>query len=228
MARYIRKPEVRIKGFSAVGLLLLRAALALALAIPSVPAAQQAGDFDYYLLALSWSPSWCETTGDARDAEECEPGAGHGFVLHGLWPQFETGWPEWCETSARDPVRSEITAMEDIMASEGLARHQWRKHGSCSGLEPEEYYALARRALESIELPQPPADGQTTAAELKEAVLALNRKIAPDELVVTCGDGLVREIRVCLGRDLDPRPCGRDVQVRACSRESFLQMPRPR
>ena len=65
---------------------------------------ERAGDFDYWVRALSWSPNWCALEGDARDAEQCE--ADFGWVVHGLWPQYETGWPSYCPTSARAPSRS--------------------------------------------------------------------------------------------------------------------------
>ncbi|MEM6355323.1 MAG: ribonuclease T, partial [Pseudomonadota bacterium] len=45
------------------------------------------GRFDYYVMALSWQPSWCAETGDERGANSCDAGTGTGFILHGLWPQ---------------------------------------------------------------------------------------------------------------------------------------------
>ena len=74
----------------------------------------RAGEFDYYVLSLSWSPTWCALEGDGRDAPECREEAALGWVLHGLWPQYEEGWPSYCRTSHRDPSRSETAAMADI------------------------------------------------------------------------------------------------------------------
>src|SRR5664279_1823751 len=55
------------------------------------------GRFDYYLMALSWSPSFCETHAD--ETEQCGS-KGFGFVLHGLWPQNRDGsWPQHCPSS---------------------------------------------------------------------------------------------------------------------------------
>src|SRR5262249_40589503 len=53
------------------------------------------GQFDYYVLSLSWSPSFCETaTGNAR-RQQCGTRP-FSFVVHGLWPQYERGFPESC------------------------------------------------------------------------------------------------------------------------------------
>src|SRR5690554_7245197 len=86
---------------------------------------EKAGVFDYYVLSLSWTPTWCSLTGDARDAPDCESGANIGWMLHGLWPQYHRGWPSFCPTSEPPPSRAMSDAMSDIMGSSGLARHQW-------------------------------------------------------------------------------------------------------
>lgn len=207
---------------------LLPAAISLLLSFEASQAdAQRASAFDYYLLALSWSPSWCEITGDERSAQECEADAGLGWTLHGLWPQYEESWPEWCESDARDPSRRETEAMRDIMGSAGLARYQWEKHGRCSGLEPDAYFELARRAVGTIELP-PAEDEWTSAGAVERAFLARNPEINGDGLVVTCRDGLVMEVRICFSRGLEPRDCAPDVTERACRSDRPLEQPPPR
>ena len=92
----------------------------------AAPAAAQT--FDYYVLALTWTPSWCAAEGEARDGQ-CDPGRDLGFTLHGLWPQFEQGWPEDCPSEEADPSRRETAAMADVMGSGSLAWYQWKKHG---------------------------------------------------------------------------------------------------
>jgi len=124
-------------------------ALLLCLTAAPLPAGAEgeaAGDFDYYVMALSWSPNWCARQGDDRRDPQCNDGLGLTFTLHGLWPQFETGWPSYCRTTARDPSRNESEAMADIMGGSGLAWYQWKKHGRCAGLAAKDYYALMRRA----------------------------------------------------------------------------------
>ncbi|WJY23242.1 ribonuclease T2 [Fontisubflavum oceani] len=174
-----------------------------------------AGEFDYYVLSLSWTPSWCAIEGDARESEQCDPGQGYGFTLHGLWPQYERGWPSYCPTSERAPSRAMTADMIDIMGSSGLAWHQWRKHGVCSGLSAADYYALSREAYERVTRPdllrQLDREVRLPAAVIEEAFLEANPALAPDMLTVTCRDRRIQEVRLCLTRDLEPRLCGDDV-----------------
>lgn len=195
------------------------AALALLIAGTAWAEGERAGDFDYYVMALSWSPTWCELEGQSRGAPECRDGAGLAFTLHGLWPQHEQGWPSFCRTTAADPTRSDSAAMDDIMGSAGLAWYQWKKHGRCSGLSARDYYATARRAFATIRQPEvfEKVDRQMTlpAAVVEDAFLEANPGLARDQITVTCDQGLIAEVRVCLTKDLEPRRCGADV-IRDC------------
>lgn len=181
---------------------------------------ERAGDFDYYVLSLSWSPNWCALEGDARGSPQCEDGAGFGWVLHGLWPQNERGWPSFCRTTARDPSRQQTAAMADIMGTSGLAWYQWKKHGRCAGLDATTYYETARRAYEAIIRPEvfrKLARPVTLPATLiEEAFLKANPSLTPDMITVTCKQGYVQEARICLTKDLQPRQCGADV-IRDCT-----------
>ncbi len=177
----------------------------------------RAGKFDYYVLALSWSPGWCTLKGDARNAPECRAGAGRGFVLHGLWPEYSAGgWPEHCPTSLPPPARRLAEGMADIMPSAALARYQWAKHGVCSGLPAPEYFAAARQAFEGIKLPDALKPGQLparmTVRGLKSAFLRANAGLTSRAIAVVCTRGILRELRICLTRDLKPRACGTGVR----------------
>lgn len=203
--------------------------LAGILATPSVRAAgERPGAFDYYVLALSWTPTWCALTGDDRASPQCDVGRGHGFTLHGLWPQDEIGWPSDCPTSARPPTRGETAAMVDIMGSSGLAFHQWRKHGACSGLDGATYLATARAAYDAVV--RPPAiralDREVTlpARVVEAAFLDANPGLAADGVTVTCKAGRIQEVRICLTKALRPRTCGADV-VRDCTLGDALLSP---
>jgi ribonuclease T2 len=195
------------------------ALLSVALAAP----AAWAQGFDYYVLALTWTPSWCAAEGDARD-DQCDPNRDLGFTLHGLWPQYEEGWPEDCTTDAADPSRRETAAMADIMGSGGLAWYQWKKHGRCAGLSARDYFARARRVYGALDLPRPEA-GRATAAAVEAAVLAANPALSPDGVIVTCRDSRIAEVRVCLTPELAPRACAADVADDACRQRSAQEMP---
>ncbi|EYD74546.1 Ribonuclease T2 family protein [Rubellimicrobium mesophilum DSM 19309] len=208
----------------------MHAALALALTLATPALAQEAGDFDYYVLSLSWSPTWCATEGDPGDAQ-CEPGAGYGWILHGLWPQYEVGWPEDCRGEFRDPSRRETAAMADIMGSGGLAWHEWNVHGTCSGLSPEDYFDLAREAYGSVAIPPGFARIRETeevpARAVEEAFLRSNPGLTRDGVTVTCQGDRLQEVRICLDRDgLTPRACGEDAG-RDCTRPDAVIEPIP-
>lgn len=195
--------------------LVLALGLALAVAVRPATAGDQGGDrageFAYYVLALSWSPAWCAAEGDASNAPQCEAGAETGFVLHGLWPQHRDGWPEHCAASEPAPSAAELRAVAGIMPSPGLARYQWRKHGSCSGLDPGGYFALARRAWEAVRRPavlrRHDEPVRVAPGVVEDAFLEANPGLSPAGVTVTCRDGMIREVRICLDRGLAPRPC---------------------
>jgi ribonuclease T2 len=184
-----------------------------------------AGQFDYYILALSWQPGWCRSTGDDRAAPECSDGTGRGFTVHGLWPQNERGWPRDCATDERDPSRRESQAMDDIMGSGGLAWHQWKKHGRCSGLSASAYYDTTREALARITVPRVldrlDRDITLDPALVEEAFLEANPDLAADGVTITCRDRSLAEVRICLTRDLHPRDCAPDARS-DCSRPRVL------
>jgi len=217
LRRYIDFGRPMIKGHSAMRGLIAAAALAVAVLLPG-----RAAGFDYFLLALSWSPSWCLSEGDPG-AAQCAPERDLEFVLHGLWPQFEEGWPKDCASDAPDPSRREAAAMADVMGSAGLAAHQWRRHGRCTGLDAAAYFALSRQAFERVALPE--LDGPMTAAAVEAAFRAANPDLGADQLVATCRDGLLREVRLCLTRALAPRACGADVERAACRALGLLAVP---
>lgn len=189
--------------------------LALMAAAPARAEGERAGDFDYYVMALSWSATWCALEGDARDDPQCDPGRGIDFVLHGLWPQYEEGWPSFCRTGARDPSRAMTAAQADVFGGAGAAFYQWKKHGRCSGLSAAEFYDTARAAFERVAVPAPlqglSRDIRVEADVIEDAFLEANPELAPEGVVVTCRSGMVQEVRICLTKDLEFRDCSGDV-----------------
>jgi ribonuclease T2 len=202
-------------------------AILLAMLLGLAPAAR-ASDFDYYVLALSWSPNWCALEGDTRRSDQCDPRHDHGWTLHGLWPQYHRGWPSDCRTPHRPPSRAMTAAMADIMGSPGLAWHQWRKHGSCTGLSAEAYFALSREAYGAVVRPeifrklQRPV--KLPASVVEDAFLEANPSLSADSVTITCRSGHIQEARLCLSKSLEPVPCGRDV-IRDCALRDALLTP---
>ena len=50
--------------------------------------------------------------------------------------------------------RPVVDDMLDIMPAPGLVIHEYKKHGTCSGLDPQNYYRLARSLYRKIQIPQ--------------------------------------------------------------------------
>lgn len=211
----------------------LLAAALVALAALIAPAAAQyrgggdrAGEFDFYVLSLSWSPSYCASA-SRPDPTQCDVSKPFGFVVHGLWPQYERGFPSDCRVTGRFPTRAQVDDMLDIMPSPGLIRHQWRKHGTCSGLDPRSYFATIRAAAGKVKTPEgfdAAAGGrEASPAEIERAFIDANPGIKPAGIAVQCRSGDLQEVRICLTRDLAFRPCA-EVDRRAC-RASRVSVP---
>ena len=212
--------------------LLLTAVLpaAVLLARGAAAAGGRAGEFDYYVLALSWSPAWCAEEGRERGAAQCDPARSEGFIVHGLWPQYERGgWPEYCRSSVRDPSPAETGAMAELMGSAGLVRYQWKKHGRCTGLDPADYFALIREAARRIRRPEVlrrvARPVRLPPEVVEEAFREANPELDPEEITVVCRRGFIREVRICLTRALEPRRCTGPA-ARECPLAEALFLPR--
>ena len=182
----------------------------------------EAGDFDFYVLSLNWSPTFC-ASGDA-DPDQCDP-APPGFVVHGLWPQFESGYPEYCETKEpRSVDRSIIPMIDHMMPDPGLANYEWRKHGSCSGLSQRDYFALMMDAYERVVIPTelvaPTRDGRIVPRKVEEAFVEANPGLQTDGIAVLCADIRLSEVRICLDKQLRFRSC-LEVDRNACRAASI-------
>jgi ribonuclease T2 len=193
------------------------------------------GAFDYYVLALSWSPTYCADVGEVRDDPQCQPGGArpYAFVLHGLWPQYERGWPEHCRSPDRGFVpRPVANRMRDIMPSDKLIFNQYRKHGTCSGLGVDGYFALARRLYDKVRIPARfvgLADERLllSPAELVADFAAANPGLEPGMLVVDCGGSghRLREVRICFDREGAFRRCGGNENPRRLCTAARMYVP---
>ena len=192
----------------------------------------RAGDFDYYALVLSWSPTYCAGEGQSRNDPQCNSIRPYAFVLHGLWPQYARGWPENCPTGANPFVpRPIINGMLDIMPSPRLVIHEYRKHGTCSGLDPRAYFDAARRLHDKIKIPArfttPDRAIATSPGEIVKEFIAANPELKPDMLAVACGrPNRVKEIRFCFTKEGAFRSCGRNEdQDKLCRANSVVLPP---
>lgn len=215
-------PTVRSR--LAIGLCMLAVLLTAPAAGRSI---NVAGDFDFYVLSLSWSPSYCEAEGARADRSQCSAGRPYAFIVHGLWPQYERGYPEFCNARPSRAPETTVRTMLDIMPSADLVRHQWQKHGSCSGMTPQGYFARLRAARERVAIPPafigPKSYSMVGTMDVERSFRAANPGLQADAVSVTCDTRRLREVRICMTKDLRFRPCP-EIDRRAC-RNPRLAVP---
>jgi ribonuclease T2 len=189
------------------------------------------GEFDFYVLSLSWSPSFCEQASergsDGRSQAQCG-GRPFSFVVHGLWPQYEHGFPEYCERPAPRLDRNIVSSMLDLMPAPRLIFNEWDKHGTCSGMGARGYFETIRKARAAVKIPDEflqLSDPKTIApAEVEEAFIKVNPGLTPAAIAVTCNRTRLSEVRICLGKDLQFRNC-EEIDRRACRRDEVVMPP---
>lgn len=194
------------------------------------PAVPEGSGFDFLVLALSWSPSYCASEGEHANAQQCDASRSHGFVVHGLWPQFERGYPSDCPTDRPLGVpRSLSDSMLDIMPSTGLIRHEWKKHGTCSGLSQKDYFKLTRMAFGTVAIP-----GAFRAARdirsvdpdsVEDAFKTANPGMSGNAIAVTCDRRYLRDVRICMTRDLAGFVSCPEVDDDGCERKTAVMPP---
>ena len=189
------------------------------------------GDFDFYVLAMSWSPDFCAGQG-GKDYEQCGPGRNPGFVLHGLWPQYKKGFPQNC-TSVPFPS-SLKREFPGLFPNDRLYAHEWRRHGTCSGLAPREYLFQAEKLKQTAPLPpryqhlREPV--RTTTAAFKKEFKMVNANLPDNGMAVFCsGSGrFLKEVFLCYNRQGKPTACSSEIlskSARSCRQGDFLIRP---
>jgi ribonuclease T2 len=190
------------------------------------------GQFDYYLLVLSWSPSFCADSAErdrARAAQnpQCGPRP-FSFVVHGLWPQYEQGFPEFCQVPAPRLNRNIVSGMLDLMPAPALIFHEWDRHGTCSGVSPNAYFETIRKARAVVKIPPQYLDLSSaltvTPEEVNEAFIKANPGLKPEGMSISCGSRRLDEVRICMTRDLQFRSC-EEIARRTCRRDKLVMPP---
>lgn len=224
---------MRRASFVHIALTLLPLMFVLGACAPSASgedAPSDGGGYDFLVLALTWSPSYCEIEGEDANRQQCADGRDLGFVVHGLWPQFESGWPEYCHGDGPNRVPNALVRQYlDIMPSAGLMGHQWRKHGACTGLDQNDYFRLVRAARERIAIPARfhdlSGDLDISPDKVEAEFIAANPGMRSDGVAVSCDRRHLSEVRICLSNDLEFRSC-REIDARGC-RLPQAAMPAP-
>ncbi|WP_374830176.1 ribonuclease T2 family protein [Paenochrobactrum pullorum] len=200
-----------------------------------LPAPSSQQGFDFYVLSLSWSPSFCTLDGRGNDSDQCNINRRDGFLVHGLWPQNETGYPQNCAIGGNAKQRNYVprqiaNELKDIMPSAGLIRHQWRKHGTCSGLNQQDYFSTLRQAFDKIVIPPSLKNLSSTRrvdpSLIEKAFIAANPAMKENGISVTCKKNYLQEVRICMTKDLQLRPCA--AVDRAACRSRSVTLPATR
>ncbi len=183
-------------------------------------AASRGSGFAFYVMSLSWSPSYCAAEGLDANNRQCGAKRDYAFIAHGLWPQYRSGYPEYCPSSAPDRVPSSLVSrFLDIMPSAGLIGHQWRKHGTCTGLNQADYLQATREAFERIDIPDDFDDADSawrvSADRVEAKFIAANPGLTSDAIAVSCKGGRLAEVRICMSTQLEFQACP-EVDVRGC------------
>jgi len=189
------------------------------------------GEFDFYVLSLSWSPSFCEEAAERGNPNRSQAQCGgrpFSFVVHGLWPQYERGFPEYCVRPSPRLERNIMTSMLDLMPAPGLIYNEWDKHGTCSGLSERAYFETIRKARAAVKIPKDflqLSDAKTVApSEIEDAFIKANPGLSNAAISVTCNGTRLSEVRICMSKDLQFRAC-EELDRRACRRDQVTMPP---
>jgi ribonuclease T2 len=189
-------------------------------------AQNQPGVFDYYLLSLSWSPSFCETSKGGASQLQCGARP-YSFVVHGLWPQFNKGFPESCQVPPPRLDRRIVDNMLDLMPAPALIYHEWDAHGTCSGLSARDYFDTVRKARAAVTIPpeydHPQAPLTVTPQEVADSFRKANPGLSAGGIAIDCDRTRLREVRICFSRDLQFHDCTGNRN--ACRSEKLVMPP---
>jgi ribonuclease T2 len=205
--------------------------LALLLAAPSQVRAKP---IDHYVLALSWSPSFCAMSDAAEEPMQCGRSTPFAFVVHGLWPQYGRGQPQNCPAQQRWIPESMISAMLPLMPSKRLVIHEWRKHGTCSGLSMGAYFALIRSLFAKVRIPAPycaPARAVTAPpAAIVADFIEANPGLKSSMIGLACRPSAraaaLTEIRICFSPAGEFTQCSPRIRS-DCQAETLVLPPVP-
>src|SRR6516164_1427838 len=198
---------------------IMRAAFAALLLIPQTATARDRpqdmpGEFDFYVLSLSWSPSFCATAAEHGRGRAANAQCGarpYSFVVHGLWPQYDKGFPEYC-----------------LLPAPHLIFNEWDRHGTCSGQTPRAYFETVRKARGAVKIPPDYTDLKqplsVTPRDVEDAFISANPGLPRSAIAISCARKRLTEVRLCLSKDLQFRDCP-EIVKRSCRRDHLVMPP---
>lgn len=186
------------------------------------------GQFDSFLLSLSWAPQFCTTKAGISSADECDllaangaRASSHGLVVHGLWPQYnqshmtQTGGkcgPFYCDGKPGPNVTASpaVATVSAVMLGSALRRHEWDKHGTCISphITQDQYFQTISRLTTRFGMARQfkPGQGKVAAMALRTAWAA--KGVPASAVTLTCKQHhILEEVHICLDNQLNPRAC---------------------
>jgi ribonuclease T2 len=171
---------------------------------------------DSYLLALSWSPSFCAEARQSGDSRfQCDLNR-FAFVVHGLWPNSSKAesvaeQPSYCREAS--PIRSD-THRAHLCTVPGvkLMTHEWQKHGVCAFKTPEDYFGRIANLRGALRLPDfnVVADRPLTAGIIRDAFVKANPGLPRGSIMVDVDrKSRLQEVRLCYDLSFAFRNCDR-------------------
>jgi len=238
MRAFVNEPRSKGRGLQLLRDVLIGLALMAFVPLVANPVAAQdrrqnaPGEFDFYVLSLSWSPSFCEASSERGRTSRSQQiqcgGRPYSFVVHGLWPQYERGFPNYCQQPSPRLDRNIVSSMLDLMPAPGLIFSEWDKHGTCSGMAARSYFETIRKARAAVKVPEDLlelSEPKTVApAELEEAFVKANPGLSTSAIAVMCEGPRLSEVRICMNKDLQFRAC-EEIDRRACRRDKVVMPP---
>lgn len=184
--------------------------------------------FDYYLLSLSWAPTYCASH-PADRSSECKTGNHTAFVLHGLWPSSNANPMQPVSCKPASPVSASIVRhMLEYFPSKYLVQHEWNKHGTCSGNSPAEYFTKAEQAYKAVQVPAQYRNldhSEQISVQAIEQDFAQANSAPVEAFRLSCHAGWLVAVEACLDKDLHYQACPKSA--RECtSREVKLGAPK--
>ena len=165
-----------------------------------------------YTLALSWSPEFCKPRESSPSHRvQCSGSNGRfGMVVHGLWPQGQRTWPQWCKQQ-NTLTPAELRKAMCMMPNARLVARQWAKHGSCMTRRPETYFGVTRVLWESLRIPEYDRisrEDNLTAGRIRTAFAEANPGIPASAVGVKLNErGWLQELRICYSKRFRPSRC---------------------
>jgi ribonuclease T2 len=141
-----------------------RTILAGLVAITALAACEPEPNVDHYILALSWQPAFCVFNAGKPECRELDGGdfAATNLALHGLWPNAADGEHpfycsvaagnrgadgagDWCTLPTTGVDQATQSDLAQVMPGSAscLDRHEWIKHGICTGLDGDAYFGVS-------------------------------------------------------------------------------------